>query len=1432
MGASPGMVGTNQALQGATSAIVHQTGALANPTALLTTPQHLIRYWTDVERRHGPAAMIEAMGPSLAAGLGAAILTHSPDETEEAAIAAGEAVGGDTEAEAGAEGATPKPEPTPAQKTGVAVRNAVTTVAKPVASAVGGVARGMGYVSTSPAALAGEGAGVASAHVIFPDSYQRTASSSYLDPVTHQPVSFGRDIASLLHLQPHTGGYTAVSGALDALFDVSVPDPIGASGRVYGIAHSAEGGGRVLGRFFGGTTALTPEDVDRVLQQYPSKRNAIKFMDGMSPGDIAHQWPAYAPLSQRLADAGTYEGRVEVFKDAARTQELTTTSEMPGLTRYAKVKGALGAHEAQTSALPTMMDSEINNFSPTKFKIGDPNAVPSIMRFFRMIGENQRVSSDVGSTLLATHDPRVWETTLANAYKTALGRAVQRELGGGHPELATAIQDAIEEHADNYFGGRGAGFDGEFGLDDESHDLSMVHSNDPANEQSRSAALFLNQSEEGTLPDLRNFKQQARQLAQMEDWTVKRGFITKGSAFKTFVDHWVNDMFFKPLALLTGGWAVRVSTSEAILNMLRHGPLNYTAASIASSLAKQDFKLANDNEMGHFVAAIRGLMAGTDAAALKGLAREKYLDAAVAATYLNDGHIVAPGLDAKHALPLKGTDEPDRLAADISAHEHQYKVRDVPLSNNFTMLAPRATGYFRAWSEYAGRISADGEFGQKLASDYLDALDHGLNKEAATAIAIRKGRSYLEAMPKETLDNFLRSSAMSKGSTTDPLTDWAAQAVNAIRGTVYGPDGTLHKDLLKDIVDGTVPDLRTMAGRYGKLNKDSLPRTVGREVRIPQWDGLRILAAKGHAKVLGPIVNSLSREPTFVLDFAKERDLLANKVKLGEMTQDQADSIAQTRAVTKAIRFVHNPQDKLKIEQTIGLVAPFYFAQNQAIRRAGRLFATNPGAFEQYLKLMLQVQNVSYQITQKNGQSSFIVPGTTVAGAGVTQLLGHLGVFTSGSIPIGLSGSVDSMQTIFPWSGNAQLPGSPQTVETALKPSVGPIAAIPLKAVQDLFSRRAPALSNAASAALGPVGASQPFWTQALPNSIIEHIVQSAPEYFTVLAGGSLPHEFASSYNSALLGVMAGMADNEMKANPQAFANMADNPQQQAAFIRKADNLTAILWLARTVVSGVSPVSVSLGQANLKLSDEVQAEINAHHGNITAGLNAFLDKNPDALPSTVYKSTDPLGSPFPDTAAAGKWITDNNGLINKYPYAARYLLPTQDARGNFDYGTYETEIAEGLRHTDTPQDFLNQIYISAGNQWYFNVLKPKLDQALAADPGDESKIYDQEDQFVKQYGALNPIWLTSWNAYATQTNRLETVRQMRQMLTGPDAPTGQQADHLRDVLQVYDLYQGQKATSAEPAAQLKAAWEAKMNQAAKDFPDIAPAITDVFARLG
>ena len=416
--------------------------------------------------------------------------------------------------------------------------------------------------------------------------------------------------------------------------------------------------------------------------------------------------------------------------------------------------------------------------------------------------------------------------------------------------------------------------------------------------------IWFNQADHFIVPSDREIAGTVLGLAQMEAWTRKNAVLSGGLAFEQFVDHVINERFFQPLALATMGWASRVSISELAQNAVRLGPVNLFAARLAASATKQNWKISTQ-EMPHLVAMVRGVMAGVDESAVKALGKERLMDAAVASAKMFDGHIVHPALDSTHAPMSKGTDMPDMAVADVRARNRRQgvladqsvgniKIKSAALGQHYTALAPGQSGYFRSWSENLGRIAHD-QLGEVVAKAYHDALP--LGDEGATSAAIEAARRYLDSLPEKDISHMGRHYATSlEGARTglDPHQDWAIQATAALKGAIHGQDGTLHTALLNDIVDKQVLDTKGMVDTYSKLDATKLPKYIpGREVQYKTSDAIIRLTNSLHKNLLGPIVNELSREPTWVVDFANERKLLEGKVKLGEMTQDQADVLGR-----------------------------------------------------------------------------------------------------------------------------------------------------------------------------------------------------------------------------------------------------------------------------------------------------------------------------------------------------------------------------------------------------------------------------------------------------------------------------------------------------------------------------------------------------------
>ena len=1644
-GPAPGVATVQANVAPALSQFISPIAQQLNPLTLMGTPQHLFRTWTDIYDKHGPAAMVEAMIPSLlGAGLGF-FLTRGSAGSEGGVTLAEDLTGTafDSASNTEARASLGIGDLNQAQRTGQAFRSMVTTAAKPVTLPAGALMRAATAVGTSPTFLGANVGGILTQfEQTFKESWDRTKNGSPRGEVG----SFGRLVATELAnaglpgMEKGSFAFNAVSGSLDAFTNIAIPDPLGATGRVVGQARG-EGLGGALGHFYGGTVIRDPQDVDRILAQYGSARAFVKDAAGLNGGAILNKYGTVGVspmLANLLGSANTEADVVDVLKNMSRSVELaTTTGRMPLLTSYTAIKSRFAdtrVGAALTVPAPTAYQAANMEFGGREFTPGDPYAVEMIMHYGRSIGETRQAMDALGSYLLETPDPRKWQVALSNMSQVAIGRQVARALRSpADAPIAEEINRAINAAAEQNFGGRGAGFVGEFGSDFNGYNLSHVFSPTDEAAQSRVAAVFFSQQGKMVMPTYRDTQKVVNSIADVVKWSSAHGVYAKGQNLRDGIDDWVNHKFFQPLALATGGWALRVSSSEILLNMLRQGPVNFSAAAIARSAAKHDLAIgliqtdpaaladmdrldqlmqkgiqsstaksyaarAGQNLTRNIVAATRGILAGTDAALLEGIGKQRYLDAATKLMILHDGMI--PGaISATHNLPLVGQDEVSKKLQDINswlrspfADQSGRRIANLSLGNDWARIGPAMNGYFSALSAHQGLIARDALLGQPLAKAFLDHLNAGMTEEEAFAATKADAVNILNAIPNRTRNYMLRNIAKEPGSLQPtPIDDWAEKATRAIRGATKGQYGPLHAEMLRDIAENTVPPTaKDMIAKYGSkasahhVADEELPRDIpGQLPETGHGQLLQRVASQLHTKVFSKMVNYLSREPTYIADFANELRLLEptmlegsvpatindgydnlpvrqivdhtkaydnipegkvrffrgehpslprrktggygingdnmfftpsadyarsygstgrvvgedlNSARLyavdvdedllhdtfaadqlisghtladvkaaqaakkdyqyvtemdwpgtrsgGGLTPDQADVVAQTRAIFKSIRFVHNPQDRMKLEEELHVIAPFYFAKNQAIRRAGRLFATNPGAFEQYLKLNLAVQNISFQANQNNGQSYFIVPGSTIIGSQMTRLMGQLGIMPEGSIPIGLSGSTDTMQTMVPWSGNGEAaPGSPMSLEqTLLSPSLGPLGAIPVRAVQDFTTGH---VHDTAAQVLGPVGSTTPWWTYFVPNSILQHVVELA-----AFQGDSTA--LGTSANTALLGMIAAVTEEgggmtsltQIKpsdlAKTTALAGQqiqpgtaALNTTQQAALIKRIHNGAAVLLFTRLLATGMSPVSLSLQRADLKFTQEVQQYISKAKGNITVGVDKFLRDHPDAVASSVYESTSDVGSGWGETAKDGAWMKANGALVAKYPNAAQYLVPPSDNVGPFSESTHLLQMAEGLRHENTPAEFLKNIYVASGNAWYYNGIKPQLDAALKADPGNSYSIYKRVDQIITNYGQRNPQWLEYWNAEASSTNRSQAWIQLNQILADPSVPKNAQTEHLSVLVKSYSNYASASAAagSAAQRATLKAQWQQYLQTTATKWPDVNVAVTDLFSHL-
>ena len=88
-----------------------------------------------------------------------------------------------------------------------------------------------------------------------------------------------------------------------------------------------------------------------------------------------------------------------------------------------------------------------------------------------------------------------------------------------------------------------------------------------------------------------------------------------------------------------------------------------------------------------------------------------------------------------------------------------------------------------------------------------------------------------------------------------------------------------------------------------------------------------------------------------------------------------ADALDPARS-TCVMRNVHNLTDRTQWTVTLRNWAPFYFAQEQAYRRMGRLLAEDPRAFRQYQLMISNIGNTGQIFQGPNSKGYFVMPGT------------------------------------------------------------------------------------------------------------------------------------------------------------------------------------------------------------------------------------------------------------------------------------------------------------------------------------------------------------------------------------------------------------------------------------------------------------------------
>ena len=893
---------------------------------------------------------------------------------------------------------------------------------------------------------------------------------------------------------------------------------------------------------------------------------------------------------------------------------------------------------------------------------------------------------------------------------------------------------------------------------------------------------------------------------------------------------------FVPLALLSGRWAMHVSASEAMLNSLRFGAFNFFDAKFASSIARHELNgIPLENAERSLIRdVLAGALLGFERSMLKGMSeaeRMNMIDNFTGAIMRHNGHLPLGVHDQNTVYDpnVMFGHMPDKIA-DVSGET--IESRKVYRTQDFSSLNNGQLGYAHGLTEALNELNR-GKISPPILKE-LNALieDKALFKTVNGRLVIKNKNNLEEALlpaaldaihalPRDIYERFVRKDAVNMDWRTSATgarkdvsnfeftkqhseEDWARANIKNILGTISGTDrygDVLHSKLLDQAISGEIAGGHDMANIVKGMKQAAPKDIVSRGFKSGglmdsgmKSNFLIRVSNVGHDKILGPIVNNLVRNPTWLLEYHNQYEILRPLVDKGLMDEAHAEIVADSRATQNMAKFVHNPKDKTVWENNMRAAAPFYFAKNQAWRRAFRLFRNDPGAFEKYMKASLAVTDYIYKSTQSGTSPSVSIPGSEFMGfASASWLDGNIPGFSS--LAFGLSGGPGSVTSVVP-TGDMFTPWG--LFGEFVRPPWGPAVTVPLKLIRYAFMGNNPTYNKFMQAALGHISSSTSWMSDLVPSGSVHDAAQ------IFLAGINSTNSSAlSTENQVLNNAMDNMraeyrkqisneydwssmtkAQKELTINglaDQKVSEFFNDPLNKQRFLDQAKASSMLMLTVKSVLNFFSPMALSLNAQFSKVPEfnAIMQQKDPNTGQPYTFI-AAAEKFAKEYPNNIYDltaHTQSLYMPYPETTSALQLLENNPGLAEQYPFASAFLIPRS---GQYSPQAYQLELSMGLRKRQAPADYLSGLLVATGDDYYYNYLKP----SLMADPnnvqtrtiqnsdGTTTTIQDLNYTASKElkYAAKiygdnsNPIWYEQFSGAAKKNAASQAITEMKQLL--------------------------------------------------------------------
>lgn len=669
-----------------------------------------------------------------------------------------------------------------------------------------------------------------------------------------------------------------------------------------------------------------------------------------------------------------------------------------------------------------------------------------------------------------------------------------------------------------------------------------------------------------------------------------------------------------------------------------------------------------------------------------------------------------------------------------------------PIARNPRASAPADPGRFEEGKVFSyGGTARPGQidvFDQvrsgKIDFNDLDPRDQLTYVQGQLATA-RRNRASLEAPDRArpaTAEELRQADAQVAFYQVDVLR--RERALRAQGAATYGASEPIVEDNL-------LRDIREIAMRRRQIKNQPLKKAGSRKdalVAKTEFEDLKTAGEKG-------VSEALDGEVRRIVKFWRSQD-------------DALRTVVETsarRAFNDSIGYIDDHNIRSQFAETIRNLVPFYFAEEQFMKRWIRTAIYDPASIHklQVIKHGLESSGL-LQRDPESGEQYFVYPGS----GELNSLIGHAMEKVTGRPTV--------MPMYVPMTGQLRyaLPG----FDNLGVPAPGPLVSVPLS----MLANRFPELRDAEYTVLGE---------RAAGKGIVDHLMPTSVRRFwdAMKATPESSREMASS-------MMAAMA--YMEASGHGLPDDASSTQVEV-YLDRVENWARSLMLTRAIVGFTAPAAPSGDVPGKELSVEFKRALSDLP--IDEAVTTFLAANPDATPFTVFQSETPSKAYIRPGMQTLNWLEANQDILGQYPMAAPWLVPQEFNDEPYSSRAYNGQVAMGVRERRLPEEYYREIKFAQAAPQYFDT-KDEFERKIAAlrVARETDAAQEQEAAYGRwrqAYLAQHPIFAEQLSSPQSRLDREKVVDQLFAMFDDPFVEKDRIPDDIREVLEAFGVYRSQ-----------------------------------------